>query len=35
MCHDMPPASNEELITGLASHFIDELIQFTDKRKTS
>lgn len=35
MCHDMPPASNEESITELASYFIDELIQFTDKRKTS
>ena len=29
----MPSASNEESTTGLASYFIDELIQSTDKRE--
>ena len=33
MSKDMPPASNEESTTGLASYLIDELIQSTEKRE--
>ena len=31
--NDMPPASNEESTTGLASYLIDKLILSTDKRE--